>query len=132
MLFLASHRGPPAWMGWGHILESSDRWRVYGTSTICTGVLKPPLPAVDPSVHARDVFGPENPWENRALGALLGLVRYRNRTPYGDMGARDLRLTNADLHKLARLQPRLRCLRDPLPRRHRVSFVGEEGESRST
>jgi len=107
VLFLQSGRGSPTWIGWGRILESPERWRIYGVRTVCEERLVPPLPVVDPSVNLETVSGAEDRWENRALGTALGLLRYRNRTPYGEVGARDLRLTDADLHQLVRAQPRL-------------------------
>ncbi len=110
VLFLQRGRGPPAWIGWGQILESPERWKVYGVNTVCTEVLDPPLPVVDPHVDRNMISNTEDHWENRALGTALGLLRYRNRTPYGEEGARDLRLTCADLHQLSRAQPGLRRL----------------------
>lgn len=115
VLFLQSGRGPPTWMGWGWILESLERWRVYGVTTICAELLDPPLPVVDPSVDLRTISNAEDLWENRPLGTALGLLRYRNRTPYGEVGARDLRLTCADLRQLGRAQPGLRQLGNPSP-----------------
>jgi hypothetical protein len=110
VLFLQTGRGPPCWMGWGRVLEPLERWRVYGVRTVCAELLKPPLPVVDPTVGLESVSDAGDLWENRALGAALGLLRYRDRTPYGEVGARDLRLTDADLHQLVRAQPGLRRL----------------------
>ncbi len=109
-LFLQSRPGPPAWMGWGHVLEAEERWRVLGVSTTCDGLFRPPLGIVDSSVDPRSVPRHEDLWENRALGSAVGLLRFRNRTPYREVGSRDLRLTVADLHLLARVQPALRSL----------------------
>jgi len=113
VLFLQSGRDPLAWLGWGRILEPLERWRIYGLRTVCGERLVPPLPVVDPSVNLETIAGSEEHWENRALGATLGFLRYRNRTPYGDVGARDLKLTDADLHQLVRAQPLLRGLGEP-------------------
>ena len=110
VLFLRSGPGPPVWAGWGNILEPLERWRVYGVRTVCVGSLKPPLEVVDPSIDAKKIPSSESDWENRALGTALGLLRYRDRTPYREVGARDLRLTSSDLRQLARVQPRLRYL----------------------
>jgi hypothetical protein len=110
VLFLQSGRDPPTWIGWGRILESSERWKVYGVRTVCGERLVPALEVIDPSVNLETISGSEERWENRALGAALGLLHFRNRTPYGEVGARDLRLTDADLHQLVRAQPRLRSL----------------------
>lgn len=110
VLFLQANRDRPIWLGWGRILESPERWRIYGVRIVCEERLAPPLPVVDPSVNRESLADAEDLWENRALGSALGLLRYRNRTPYGEVGARDLRLTNADLHQLVRAQPRLASL----------------------
>lgn len=115
VLFLQTGRGPPAWMGWGRILEPEERWRVYGVRTVCAERLDPPLLVLDPSVDLETVSGAGDLWENRALGAAVGLLRHRNRTPYGEVGARDLRLTDADLHQLVRAQPLLRRLGSSSP-----------------
>ncbi len=108
VLFVQTGQGPVAWVGWGRVLQGDERWRVYGVPTTCGGRLDPPLPVLDPSVE----FGPGSStadlWDNRALGATLGLLRYRERTPYREVGARDLRLTDGDLHRLAEAQPKLR------------------------
>jgi hypothetical protein len=110
VLFLQVGRGSPTWMGWGRILEPQERWRIYGVRTVCAERLDPPLPVVDSSVDRGAVSDTGDLWENRALGTALGLLRHRNRTPYGEVGARDLRLTDADLHQLVRAQPGLRRL----------------------
>jgi hypothetical protein len=115
VLFLQSGRGPPAWMGWGRVLEPQERWRIYGVRTICVERFDPPLPVSDSSVDLQDLSSAGELWENRALGAALGLLRYRNRTPYGEVGARDLRLTDADLRQLVHAQPRLRRLGNSSP-----------------
>lgn len=110
VLFLQSGPGPPMWAGWGRVLEAPERWKVYGVSTVCVGVLDPSLPVVDPSIDPGTISSSEDLWENRALGSALGLLRYRNRTPYGEVGARDLRITCADLQILGSAQPGLRRL----------------------
>lgn len=116
VLFLQRGLGPPAWMGWGHILEPEERWKVYGVSTVCEESLDPPIPAVDLAIDVESLSASEDLWENRALGTAVGLLKYRDRTPYREVGARDLRLTNSDLQNLIRAQPHLRDLgRVPRP-----------------
>lgn len=110
VLFLQGGPGPPMWAGWGNILEPLERWRVYGVRTVCVGSLNPLMDVVDPSIAAGRIPSSESEWENRALGTALGLLRFRDRTPYRDVGACDLRLTSSDLLHLARLQPQLRYL----------------------
>jgi hypothetical protein len=110
VLFLQLGAESPTWNGWGHLLPVQERWRVYEVRTVCTEVINPPLAVVDPAVDTGASLASENSWENRALGAALGLLRYRDRTPYREVGARDLRLTSSDLDLLGRAQPRLRDL----------------------
>lgn len=110
VLFLQAGQARPAWVAWGRILEPKERWKIYGVRTVCAERLDPPLPVVASSVDFDAVSGDAEFWENRALGAALGLLRHRDRTPYGDVGARDLRLTGADLGHLVRAQPGLRRL----------------------
>lgn len=110
VLFLQSLPGPPTWVAWGHLLEAEERWKALGASTICDGLFDPPLPIVGSSVDPQRVPHREDLWENRALGSAVGLLRFRNRTPFREVGSRDLRLTAADLHLLVRTQPGLRSL----------------------
>lgn len=116
VLFLRRDEEPPTWNGWGHTLSPQERWRAYEVRTVCTEVIDPPLAVADPAVNAGPSLASENCWENRALGTVLGFLRYRDRTPYREVGARDFRLTSSDLHLLGLAQPRLRELgRTPRP-----------------
>jgi len=110
VLFLQRGAAHGTWIGWGRILPVPERWRAYEVHTVCTQVIAPPLDVVDAAVDPGVSLASENSWENRALGAALGLLRYRERTPFREVGARDLRLTSSDLHLLGRAQPRLREL----------------------
>jgi len=115
VLFLQRGPGGPAWVGWGHVLEAPERWRVYGVRTVCARPIRPPLGVVDPSADVAVEISAEEQWVNRALGTALGLLRYRDRTPYREVGARDFRLTSSDLRQLGRFQPRLRDLIPSVP-----------------
>ena len=108
VLFFLRDRGRAAWMGWGHVQDPLERWRSFGVRTVCARPFDPPLEVVDASLEEGDPPTPEELWENRALAASLGLLRFRDRTPYREVGGRDFRLTLSDLHQLARLQPLLR------------------------
>ena len=113
VLFVQRARGRVAWVGWGRILEGEERWKVYGVPAVCDGRVEPPLPVRDPSVDLESASSPADLWDNRALGATVGLLRYRERTPYREVGARDLRLTAGDLYRLSQAQPRLRRVGTP-------------------
>lgn len=110
VLFLRPGSPHPRWVGWGRILEPEERWWVFGVRTSCIRAFDPPLEAVDPALEARHRGRPENDWENRALGAALGLLDFRDKTPYREVGATDFQLTISDLRHLVRVQPRLRGL----------------------
>ena len=110
VLFLIRYQGRPTWAGWGHVLGTQERWRSFGVRTVCARPFDPLLEVVDASLDEQSVAASEELWENRALGTALGLLRYRDRTPYREVGARDFRLTSSDLRQLARVQPRLRNL----------------------
>lgn len=109
-LFLQQGGEFPTWNGWGHILPPHERWKAYGVRTVCSEVIDPPLSVSDPAVDSGSSLASEDSWENRALGTLLGFLRYRDRTPYREVGARVLRLTSSDLYLLGLAQPRLREL----------------------
>ena len=110
VLFLQRGEGSPTWNGWGHILALRERWKAYGVRTICSEVIDPPLRVTEPAVDAGTSLASEDSWENRALGTLLGFLRYRDRTPYREVGSRAQRLTSSDLYLLGLAQPRLREL----------------------
>jgi hypothetical protein len=109
VLFLQRREEATAtWNGHGHVLSPLERWKAYGVRTVCSEVIEPPLPVAEPSAVALAHLGSEHSWENRALGSVLGLLRYRDRTPYHEVGARVLRLTSSDLYLVGLAQPRLR------------------------
>ncbi len=110
VLFLQRGEESPTWNGWGHILPPQERWKAYGVQTICSEVFYPPLTVVEPAADAGASFASEDSWENRALGTVLGFLRYRDRTPYREVGARVLRLTRSDLYLIGLAQPRLKEL----------------------
>jgi hypothetical protein len=113
VLFLRTGPARPVWWGFGRVLPQEERWRVLGIRTVCEGIYHPALRAVptemeSPLMAAGGTARPGSyDWDNRALGATLGLARYQERTPYLEIGARDLRLTERDLRHLKRLQPGL-------------------------
>lgn len=107
-LFLQQGEESPTWNGWGHVLPPRERWQAYGVRTVCSEVIDPPLAVVEPAADVGALLASEDSWENRALGTLLGFLRYRDRTPYREVGARVLRLTSSDMYLLGVAQPRLR------------------------
>ncbi len=112
VLFLRTGPGTPVWWGSGRVLPQEERWRVHGIRTLCEEIFRPPLPTVSANGEdGRADGGPSREvtyvWDNRALGATLGVAHYRERTPYLETGARDLRLTGRDLRQIQRLQPGL-------------------------
>ena len=112
VLFLRTGPEAPVWWGSGRVLPQEERWRVHGIRTVCEEIFRPPLRTVLMNgEHDRSSDRPTRPvpytWENRALGATLGLGHYQERTPYLEIGARDLRLTDRDLRQIQRLQPGL-------------------------
>jgi hypothetical protein len=117
VLFLQAGRHGPTWTGWGAVYDIPERWRVFGVRTICRGIARPALPARElprttPTVPPRARPYPYV-WENRALACALGLGGYRDRTPFGSVGSRALRLTASDRDALARLQPGLQRFGSP-------------------
>lgn len=112
VLFLRTGPGTPVWWGTGRVLLQEERWRVHGIRTRCEAIFHPPLPTLSEGGEDRGTDGRASRkvsyvWDNRALGATLGLAHYQERTPYLETGARDLRLTGRDLRQLQRLQPGL-------------------------
>jgi hypothetical protein len=112
VLFLQPHPRGSHWVGWGRVVDPEERWRVFGVMVRCEEVLRPGLPVgaspqVPPSrgESSPDITGHE--WEYRELGYALGFEAHRERTPYLDTDARDLRLSVHDLRFLLRLQPAL-------------------------
>jgi hypothetical protein len=115
VLFLQTGGATPTWVAWGRVIEPEERWRVFGVGVRCHDVLQPGLPALGhgtPRPSARPSGGQREAhvWEFPELGRALGLERSRERTPYLDTGARDLRLGVQDLAFLLELQPSLRLL----------------------
>lgn len=115
VLFLQLGRSGARWVGAGRIVGPEARWKAFGVEVRCTRVLAPGLLAVpgllpsklgssDENSPAR--LPPEEAWENRELAAVIGVHRFRARTPFLDAG-RDLRLTGSDLRLLIALQPEL-------------------------
>ena len=112
VLFLQSHPLDSRWVGWGRVVEPEERWRVLGVTVRCEEVVRPGL-AVDASRsippaqagESSNLLGHE--WEYRELGHVLGREAHRDRTPYLDTDARDLRLSVHDLRFLLHLQPAL-------------------------
>ncbi len=108
VLYLQSHPRSPRWVGWGRIVAPGERWRVLGVSVRCEEVVREGLPVVAREVGADRRAGEgAHEWEFRELGEALGLGSHRERTPFLDNGARDLRLGAHDLAHLFRLQPGL-------------------------
>lgn len=112
VLFLQSRPRDSRWVGWGRVVEPEERWRVLGVTVRCEEVVRSGLPVVvSRSVRAPrsgDAANlPEHEWEYRELGQVLGVDVHRDRTPYLDADARDLRLSIHDLHFLLQLQPAL-------------------------
>ncbi len=112
VLFLRTGPGPPVWWGYGRVLPQEERWRVHGIRTVCEAIFHPPLRTVTtagahPLAPGEDTRRATLTWDNRALGATLGLAHYQERTPYLEIGARDLRLTGRDLRQIQLLQPGL-------------------------
>lgn len=112
VLFLQSHPRDPRWVGWGRVVEPEERWRVLGVTARCEEVERPGLPVVGSRTAAPPRPGessspPGHDWEYRELGHALGLEAHRDRTPYLDTDARDLRLSIHDLRFLLNLQPAL-------------------------
>ena len=105
----------PTWVGWGHILERRERWRVMEVPVGCAEVIHPPLAVREPTADLGGILTHENSWENRALGTMLGFLRYQDRTPYREVGALSQRLTSSDLRLLGGAQPRLRTIGRGLP-----------------
>ncbi len=115
VLFLQAHPRDPRWVGWGRVVEPEERWRVLGVTVRCAEVLRPALPvqaprSIPPALSEASATPPGHDWEFRELGHVLGLATHRERTPYLDMDARDLRLGSRDLGFLLHLQPGLRRL----------------------
>ena len=108
VLYLRSGPRFPSWVGWGRVVAPEERWRSFGVRTVCVGAFRPPLRVADSPGDGMRMSLVEGEWENRALGVALGFLRYRDRTPYREVGATDFRLTLSDLRLLARAQPRLR------------------------
>ncbi len=108
VLFFRRDRGRSRWTGWGHVQALAERWRSFGVRTVCARPFDPPLDVIGAPLEERNRSAPEVLWENRALAATLGILRFRDRTPYREVGARDFRLTISDLRQLTRLQPLLR------------------------
>jgi len=112
VLFLQVHPRDSRWVGWGRVVEPEERWRVLGVAVQCEEVLRPGLPVQepqsDPPTRPGDsAIPPGHEWEFRELGHVLGLAAHRERTPYLDTDARDLRLGAVDLRFLLHLQPGL-------------------------
>jgi hypothetical protein len=109
VLFLQSRPRDSRWVGWGLVVEPEERWRVLGVTVRCEEVVRPGLPVVvSRSVTPPQAGGfPNHNWEYRELGHVLGLEAHRDRTPYLDTDARDLRLSVHDLRFLLQLQPAL-------------------------
>ncbi|NNN16916.1 MAG: hypothetical protein HKL79_00925 [Thermoplasmata archaeon] len=112
VLFLQSRPRDSRWVGWGRVVEPEERWRVLGVTVRCEEVIRPGLPVIaSQSLRPPRSGGPSNlpphDWEFRELGHVLGLETHRDRTPYLDTDARDLRLSASDLRFLLRLQPAL-------------------------
>lgn len=117
VLYLEGAPERPRWVGWGRIVPAPERWRVHGVAVECRAVIRPSWPAVATGPKGDRLPGPspaspDHDWETPVLGRLLGLSRYRERTPYLDTDARDVRLTARDLGYLLQLQPRLGTLED--------------------
>ncbi len=112
VLFLQSHPRDSLWVGWGRVVEPEERWRVLGVTVRCEEVVRPGLPvgpsrSVAPPPLSGSSSLPGHEWEYRELGHVLGLEEHRDRTPYLDSDARDLRLGVHDLRFLLQLQPLL-------------------------
>lgn len=112
VLFLQLGADLARWVGWGRVLDPKEHWKVFGVRVRCGGVVDPPFPVIDPAEAARvrkndGRDGRPHLWEYRELGRALGLEDHRERTPYLDTRARDLRAGATDLAYLFRLQPRL-------------------------
>jgi len=130
VLFLQRGEETPSWNGWGHVLPHPERWKAYGVRTVCSGVIHPPMTVAEPAVDTGASLQSEDSWENRALGTVLGFLRYRDRTPYREVGARALRLTSSDLYLLGLAQPRLRDLgQAPRPVRASGEWTHERSDS---
>jgi hypothetical protein len=112
VLFLQSRPRSSRWLGWGLVLEPEERWRVLGVDVRCEEVVPSGLPvvasrSVTPPGHGGSSDLPGHEWEYREVGHALGLAAHRDRTPFLDTGARDLRLAAHDLRFLLELQPAL-------------------------
>jgi len=112
VLFLQSRPGDSRWVGWGRVVEPDERWRVLGVTVRCEEVARPGLAVIAPGSVPSPRSGepaqpPSHDWEFRELGHALGLETHRDRTPYLDTDARDLRLGAHDLRFLLGLQPAL-------------------------
>ncbi len=119
VLFLQRHRTGAEWVGWGSVIEPEERWRAFGVRVRCEGLADPPLPVLPrgTSTSAEGSSLPPHVWEYREAGRELGLEAHRERTPYLDTQARDLRLGASDLAFLLRLQPGLESFGRAPPRR---------------
>lgn len=117
VLYLETAQRAPRWVGWGRIAPAAERWRVHGVVVECRMRIHPAWPAAPTGLPPSSTLRPANSppghdWETPALGRLLQLSRARERTPYMDTDARDIRLTAGDLSYLVQLQPRLATLED--------------------
>lgn len=114
VLFLRPRSTVPLWLGWGRVMAPEERWRVLGVKVRCEEVVPGGLRALPESREgpssrpAIDLGLAAHEWEYRELGHALRLTPHRERTPYLDNGARDLRLSAYDLRFLLDLQPGLR------------------------
>ncbi len=112
VLYLQADRRSPHWVGWGRIVPPEERWLVFGVPVRCEGIIPEGLPVFAPATTtpgqgADGDTGARHEWEYRELGHALGLGGHRERTPFLDNGARDLRVSAHDLAHLLRLQPGL-------------------------
>ncbi len=121
VLFLQLGKAGAHWEGAGRIEAPEERWRQFGVRVRCTQLLPHPLPAVPATVSEPTATGnpsrepripSEDLWENRALASLVGLHRFRSRTPYLE-DSRDLRLSDSDVRLLRTLQPGIEPLLNP-------------------
>jgi hypothetical protein len=120
VLFLQLDARAAHWVGWGTVIDCEERWKVFGVRVRCDGLAHPPVPVIAPEERHRlagggAAGGPSHVWEYRELGRELGLDDHRERTPYLDTHARDLRVGPNDLAFLVRLQPQLAKFGVPPP-----------------
>lgn len=97
----------PRWVGWGTVVAPEERWRVLGMDVRIEEVTRPGFPVVARRASETQEPPLTHEWVFRELGHTLKLSRHRERTPYLDTDARDLRLSASDLAYLLSLQPRL-------------------------